>query len=308
MATAPADAVGVSPELIRISQIAGRYLVFDVEHVSRLRRSHNICGILSGTTPQNPTQNVFQGLPVELFPEEAREVVNEGIAYIADEATAHSLALLASDTAAREAYIVNLKHSRQATAKILADEQAKRVAESAKKEKARRAKVAATPRPGKDEGDSLFEEANPSKSDGRSSNMASASSRQTRSLAITPTTSTELIANSVNDTEIPQDELPNPCPLYRHLHQSGYYMTPGLRFGAQYSVYPGDPLRFHAHFLANNYDWDEDIPVLDLVGSGRLGTAVKKAFLIGGEDPNSPGNEDGNGKQVRPFSIEWAAM
>jgi tRNA-splicing endonuclease subunit Sen34 len=67
-------------------------------------------------------------------------------------------------------------------------------------------------------------------------------------------------------------------------------------------VYPGDPLRFHAHFLANAYEFDEEIPLLDLIGGGRLGTAVKKGFLIGGEA------EAESGRKMRTFCIEWGGM
>lgn len=82
-------------------------------------------------------------------------------------------------------------------------------------------------------------------------------------------------------------------------------MTPGLRFGARYSVYPGDPLRFHAHFMANQYDWNEEIPILDVVSGGRLATAVKKAFLMGGHQAPS---ETMLQPPLRTISIEWAAM
>ena len=81
-------------------------------------------------------------------------------------------------------------------------------------------------------------------------------------------------------------------------------MTPGLRFGAHFSVYPGDPFRYHAHFLANSYKWEEEIPLLDLVGAGRLSTAVKKGFLAGSEAPTSFRPD----AQARVFCVEWAGM
>ena len=83
-------------------------------------------------------------------------------------------------------------------------------------------------------------------------------------------------------------------------------MMPGLRFGCDYNVYPGDPLRFHSHFLAVGYEWDQEIPLLDLIGGGRLGTAVKKGFLIGGKDTSDTMDEEGDG--VRTFCIEWGGM
>jgi tRNA-splicing endonuclease subunit Sen34 len=94
-------------------------------------------------------------------------------------------------------------------------------------------------------------------------------------------------------------------PLFAHLHALSYFITPGLRFGCDYAVYPGDPLRFHSHFLAVGYDWDEEIPLMDMVGGGRLGTGVKKSFLIGGKSPTDS-IEDNAG--VRTFCIEWGGM
>lgn len=91
-------------------------------------------------------------------------------------------------------------------------------------------------------------------------------------------------------------------------------------------MYPGDPLRFHSHFLANGLGWDEEIGLLDLVGGGRLGTGVKKGWLVGGRvegglvgerveevgggGKGREGGDDcrgGEGK-VRTFCIEWGGM
>lgn len=71
-------------------------------------------------------------------------------------------------------------------------------------------------------------------------------------------------------------------------------------------AYPGDPLRFHSHFLAVGAEWDEEIDLLDIVGGGRLGTAVKKGYLLGGAERKSDGGEEEG--SVRTFCFEWAAM
>ena len=85
-------------------------------------------------------------------------------------------------------------------------------------------------------------------------------------------------------------------------------------------AYPGDPLRYHSHFLANGLQWDEEFDLLDLVGGGRLGTGVKKSFVLGGLEAGDmekvkeggKGGErkgnDGGERKVRAFSIEWAGM
>jgi tRNA-splicing endonuclease subunit Sen34 len=110
---------------------------------------------------------------------------------------------------------------------------------------------------------------------------------------------------ALNNSQQLDPPVPSSYPLFAYLHARSYFITPGLRFGCDYTVYPGDPLRFHSHFLAVGYDWDEDIPLMDLVGGGRLGTGVKKGFLIGGKGPTESAEEDAG---VRTFCIEWGGM
>lgn len=99
--------------------------------------------------------------------------------------------------------------------------------------------------------------------------------------------------------------MPDSYPLFRYLHSKGYYHMPGLRFGCHYNVYPGDPLRYHSHFAATGLGWDQKFDLLDVVGGGRLGTGTKKAYMIGGENPDVDSQED---ESVRAFSVEWAAI
>ena len=120
---------------------------------------------------------------------------------------------------------------------------------------------------------------------------------------ITPTTSTPPLPTPPKDPSRPLPVVPKSYPLFRFLHSRGYFFMPGLRFGCNYSVYPGDPLRYHSHFLATGLGWDEKFDLLDIVGGGRLGTGTKKAYMVGGEDPMAPKQEN-----VRAFSVEWASM
>ena len=100
---------------------------------------------------------------------------------------------------------------------------------------------------------------------------------------------------------------------------------PGLRFGCQYTAYPGDPLRFHSHFLCSGMGWDEEFDLLDLVTGGRMGTGVKKGYLLGGvakagdraggrrgrvseSEEKGIGVDDGGEEELRTFCIEWGGM
>lgn len=135
--------------------------------------------------------------------------------------------------------------------------------------------------------------------------------REPEPYAVTPTTSyPPLVATPPPDTTDSLADVPPSYPLYKHLHSKDYFLAPGLRFGCQYMAYPGDPLRFHSHFLCNGMDWDQEFDLLDLVGGGRLGTGVKKGFLIGGTERKErpEGDEGGDGEDVRAFTVEWGGM
>lgn len=107
-------------------------------------------------------------------------------------------------------------------------------------------------------------------------------------------------------TEAIVPEVPASYSVFLHLHELGYFMSPGLRFGAKYMAYPGDPLRFHSHFLVNQRNWDEEFDVMEVVGGGRLGGGVKKGWMVGGicnEDDEEREKDD-----VRVFCVEWGGF
>ncbi|KIW11806.1 tRNA-intron endonuclease [Exophiala spinifera] len=334
----PAD-VGFDyePELpIAISQVGGRHLLFDIKVATFLRREHRICGTQTGTLPLAPSQNLFLGLPIEIMPEEAQLLVDKGVAVVVDDARAHDQAVLrcsSSDGARRADYLASLDKQARRFEKLSMQEKE----QSRQRALERRAKASTrqpssaestTPRRRGEAASSLLdladadeeeqqqeeEEAAASTAPTLGENSArhepvssqtppDSTSEQPVSSAsnyhITPATSQPLLPDVADAPRSTVQDLPASYPMYKHLHERGYFMTPGLRFGCQYNVYPGDQLRFHSHFLASAFEWDEPIDPMDVVGGGRLGTGVKKGFLLGGADPAG---------QVRTFSVEWAAM
>ena len=304
-------------EPIPISLVSGRYLLFDINVVTYLRRTRNICGVLIGGIPQAPQQNVFLGLPLELIPEEVKLLVEKEAAYIVDDTAWHKERFSTLQGEDRRKYLDSLR-SEGLKARKATDAAAK---EKTKKAFAKQAAIRAhkrntsTDKGTEDEspaipdsnradrffddasgpGDSLFNQERPPSPE---------PSGTLKPYFITPTTTYSPSSLPENPFQQPDPAVPSSYPLFAHLHSHGYYIMPGLRFGGDYNVYPGDPLRFHSHFIATGYEWDQEIPVLDLIGGGRLGTAVKKGFLIGGEDKDP----ESDGDNVRTFCIEWAGM
>lgn len=95
--------------------------------------------------------------------------------------------------------------------------------------------------------------------------------------------------------------------VFRDLHARGFFLAPGLRFGADFTVYPGDPLRFHAHYSAAIHTPRTHMHARDLVAAGRLGTGVKKTHLIC-FIPDEPEPDQDPKPEVEYYSLTWAGF
>ena len=311
--------MNIPDEKVRISKIAGNYLVFDINHVDYLRRNQGVCGTFIGQIPQAPTQNIFSGLPLQLPAGQVKFLVDRGVAYVQDAPVAHLAALNSLDPSKRKAYVESVRQQRrvlqaaneshlaevrrhsqlaraEARAKKAGGKSGKRPGQAKREESTADtdAKGEKQPAAAEPEEETLFE----------APQDKASTPRDAYNLAITPTTSEGLVQSDEYPAAVEQ---PGPPALQAYLNTRGYYMTPGLRFGGDFSVYPGDPFRYHGHFVARTYAWDEGINMLDLVTAGRLCSNVKKGFVFGAEKPGD-GAGDIEGSNVRAFSLEWAAL
>ena len=86
------ESTNVKPpiSIFRISSGVDRYFVYDADTALWLRGSQRILGVLTGSLPQFPQQNVFQGLPLELQSEEVRLLFDSGLALVVDDSMVHS--------------------------------------------------------------------------------------------------------------------------------------------------------------------------------------------------------------------------
>lgn len=354
-----------------IFKLAYRYLLYDVDTIYHVRAKYNITGVLIGCLPQAPQQNVFSGVPVELMPEEARLLVEKGVACVVDDVKIHKQGFLDNGLGKEQirAYRESLRRQGAAVAGHKGKQSAerKKAALSKKMEvenwndipqdMLERSSTRTKNKPKKsfkdanqpatnavevDGNDNSLFDPNPDSRAAKRPGLASMASDAIATMAdpfgVTPTvsypplsstlappkspcgTSESIVELPYVDSSLP--DVPSSYSIFKHLHEKGYFLAPGLRFGCQYMAYPGDPLRFHSHFLCNGLDWDQEFDLLDLVGGGRLGTGVKKGFLIGGEvkqgdvgrrsriDESEHKSRNGKdfSKEVRSFCIEWGGM
>ncbi|XP_033727820.1 tRNA-splicing endonuclease subunit Sen34-like isoform X2 [Pecten maximus] len=70
------------------------------------------------------------------------------------------------------------------------------------------------------------------------------------------------------------------CHVFQDLWEKGYFLTSGAKFGGDFLVYPGDPGKFHSHYVAICLEHQKSLTPLDLVAMGRLGSNVKKTVVL----------------------------
>lgn len=236
-----------------------------------------MCGVLTGTLPQTPQQNMFLGIPLQLMIEEVTLLVGRGAAIVIGDVKAHEDGLARvtdRDRRSEEAQVA-------ARAKAEIDEWKRQEAERIRKRKLIQAMDV------KDQDaavEAALNEMDPS--------------RIPHSY-IMPALSSDCTYLPTSLPSLPAPEQSR-LAVYRYLWERGYYLSPGLRFGAQFMAYPGDPLRYHSHFLVNGIGWEEEFDVMDVVSGGRLGTGVKKAWVLGGEDHST--------RTVHCYAVEWAGF
>lgn len=68
--------------------------------------------------------------------------------------------------------------------------------------------------------------------------------------------------------------------VYRDLREKGWVVRPGLKFGADFSIYRYGPHLEHAPLLINVFSRDKELLGIDFVRSGRLATSVKKKWAL----------------------------
>lgn len=89
-----------------------------------------------------------------------------------------------------------------------------------------------------------------------------------------------------NCVEVPREEISKSTTelkyrVYRDLWKKGYYITTGHKFGADFLVYLGDPIAYHAVFIVHCIeDPDHEMHPSEVVAIGRLATSVKKRAVL----------------------------
>ncbi|XP_041987110.1 tRNA-splicing endonuclease subunit Sen34 [Aricia agestis] len=247
--------------------------VWNSEDWNILRSNHRICGALIGSVASFPRQNDFQGLPMALMSEEAALLVEKGICqlvelphlnYNTDEKEKEKLQLLQNKQLEEQHEALRKRKIEQITQKIdiiLAGKKQKMLSKGIKNVNLNREAL-------------LQEEIE------KLSKVAPA-----HMLVHLPTEHyTDTVRKYVKiDVLCPSVLEPagaSKFAIFKDLWGQGYYITSGSKFGSNYLVYPGDPVRFHAMYMVKCVETEKTFKPREFVAFGRLSVAVNKMAVL----------------------------
>ncbi|CUS22915.1 LAQU0S07e03048g1_1 [Lachancea quebecensis] len=268
---------------------AGTPLVFDIESIQKLR-SIGVAGILTGTLPSATQQNAFLSVPLRLMAEEALWLVEKQLGYLV-----HGDQMV--HTAAGAIRAEGMKEARDELERSF--EAQREFKRQQHHEKLRRLGV---------------------KDECRAEAETDYSRLLESSLFVETCDSSTLISQRQREFDKPEiqarlaQQLRTGCKsqgdfhVYKTLREQGYFLSPGSRFGGRFIAYPGDPLRYHSHMTVQPaMDYRKDpLDLLQVVSGGRLGTGVKKLWVVGGVKDNDSTEDES--ERVSFFSVEWAGF
>lgn len=287
----------------------GRSLVWGAEAVQALRERLGVGGRTVGALPRGPRQNSRLGLPLLLMPEEARLLAEIGAVTLVSaprpDPRQHDLALASFKRQQEQSFQEQSALAGEAR-EARRQELLERIAEgqAAKKQKLEREAAAGQAQEGQASGEQ--DEAAPSSSQPGPSSGAAPLPRSALLVQLATARPRPVKARPL-DWRVQSEDWPHAgrpahelrYSVYRDLWERGFFLSAAGKFGGDFLVYPGDPLRFHAHYIAQCWAPDDPIPLQDLVSAGRLGTSVRKTVLLCSPQPD--------GKVVYT-SLQWAGL
>ncbi|KAG3255664.1 tRNA splicing endonuclease subunit 34, transcript variant X1 [Ictidomys tridecemlineatus] len=301
----------------------GRSLVWGAEAVQALRERLGVGGRTVGALPRGPRQNSRLGLPLLLMPEEARLLAEIGAVTLVSvprpDPARHGLALASFKRQQEQSFQEQSALAAEAR-ETRRQELLEKISEgqAAKKQKLEQNSGSCESQQAPGSQVAEGNETGDSQASGEQEEAVSSSPQPGLSDGVDPLPRSALLVQLATarprpvkakplDWRVQSKDWPHAgrpahelrYRIYKDLWERGFFLSAAGKFGGDFLVYPGDPLRFHAHYIAQCWAPDDPIPLQDLVSAGRLGTSVRKTLLL-----CSP---HGNG-MVAYTSLQWASL
>ncbi|GBB86151.1 hypothetical protein RclHR1_01260022 [Rhizophagus clarus] len=275
-------------------------LLWNIEEIRFLRENYRIVGSFIGCLPRYPLQNQLFGLPMTLLNEEVTLLLSKGIIILVDDKKSHQSPTNAQIKKFEQISLEEEDKQLQEYINFIEEKKSKienlrknnNLSQDIKEKKNKAKKTGLndlkenTLLQQKQESQDL-ENINVEDKTSKAKGFAPVINIKTLSASFAWYNVNENCFDSIDIAK--QNNLwtwPNTLKdiqkykIYCDLWNKGYYITSGIKFGGDYLLYPGDPLRYHSHFIATVLDTDKTISPMDIITFGRLGTSVKKSYML----------------------------
>ncbi|XP_022322892.2 tRNA-splicing endonuclease subunit Sen34-like [Crassostrea virginica] len=273
-------------------------LVWSSKDAVELREEWRIVGCLTGSLPRLPRQNNHLGLPLQLSKEEVTLLLEKGAIVLLTEFTE----LKEPSEMDKKEFMEYREASYQTQVELFRDERKKEISHNmaniiegkkakARKEREERERSNEEAKLAKDPEDfSIDVETLPTPPIPRKFSLI-------QLFTESPYQPSKEVAADWHFPHSKQDHLR--YLVYKDLWDQGYFLSNGSKFGGDFLVYPGDPSRYHSHYIVICLPHDKQMSTLDLVRMGRLGSNVRKTVLLCSE--SSP-------NEVAYTSLQWSGI
>ncbi|CAH0398733.1 unnamed protein product [Chilo suppressalis] len=260
--------------MIRLFVKNGVAYVWNAEDWYLLRSEHRICGSLIGSIASYPRQNEFLGLPMALMSEEAALLVEKGICELCEIPN-----LTKAPSKEEKAYIKECEQR-------IVDEQREGLRKRRIEQMSQKLDIIAAGKKQKlqskgitdvqlDKEALLQEEIN------KLPKLSPAYLLVHLPTEHFKTSDRKLVSIDVLRPSVEDRDGNFRYCVYKDLWDKGHHVTNGLKFGSDFLVYPGDPVRFHATYMVRCiYDKATPFRPANLVAFGRLSVAVNKLAVL----------------------------
>ncbi|XP_058986354.1 tRNA-splicing endonuclease subunit Sen34-like [Musca domestica] len=277
---------------ISLTLLNGTGYVFEVEDYMKLRRDHHIVGSLVGTCASRGWSGSECTMPVELTPWETCLLVEQGLAVLVSKKTS---LLREENEQERKHYQEQLEQRISQQEEALKDEKLKQSEGNIEKILAgKRKKLLKQGVPEKDiklDPQEILNEI-----------RQSIKFERKNALLDIPCAHPE--PHDACIVTFPDSDTSLKYLVFRDLWSRGKYVTCGDAFGADFLIYPGDPLQYHASHVVVLLE-NGSMKALELVANVRLSVMVNKLCVVAYFD--NEGDKDGGGKdrKIAYQTITW---
>ena len=92
--------------------------------------------------------------------------------------------------------------------------------------------------------------------------------------------------------------------VYKDLHNKGYFILPGNKYGVDFLGYKDDPNFVHSTYLISCKKADENIDVKDIINNERISVGTKKVLIYAFVDKD----KDNSDAKINYINLSWTQI